>query len=703
MNRSFFETDEFTAKAYDLKLLKRLIRYVRPHKKILFLAVFCMILSTSVHLLVPYMAKIGIDHYLASLYHVCRNPSLIEERGAERSEGSGDGEALRPAFDGKRFIKAGPQHFLVKKSVLNELSLEDRTLLLSEGALSKETYYIFPETAAIEDVGRMLGPWRLVPENSLSEVPPSVLIEIRGADLEGIMILAGLMALFIIAGMVAGYGHLFSIQIAGQYSMRDLRTHLFQHIQSMNLGFIDRIPIGRLVTRVANDIEALNEFFAAVVVNMVRDVLLVCGALVIILLLDVKLGLIVVAVVPVVAVVSAFFRNKVRGVYREVRRLLAKLNADLSEDLNGIKVIQVFNRQKARRDRFKKTNESYFAANIRQVIIFGIFRPLIDVMASVGVALVLFYGGKGVVSGALSLGALVAFVQYVRQMFKPIANMSERYNIMQRAMASLDRIFKVLDREPAVKDPADAVPLNNVAGRIEAEHVFFSYVPEKTVLKDISFSIEPGKSVAIVGPTGAGKTSIINLICRFYDPDKGCVMLDGVDIRKLPLDVLSENISIVLQDAFIFSRSVAENISLGRSMERRGVERVAELVQARDFIEQLPGGFDSVMAERGALLSMGQKQLLCFARALAHDPRILILDEATSSVDPETETKIQQAIKTLMRGRTSIVIAHRLSTIKEADEILVIDGGRILERGSHDALLAKRGIYYNLYLLQYAN
>jgi ATP-binding cassette subfamily B multidrug efflux pump len=686
---SWGDGDVIDGKAYDSTLVRRLLSFVRPHVRLVLLAMFFMAVTTGVDLMVPYVSKIGIDRYLARLYQLCEAPA----------PGCDSLMALVPR-EGD-FIRVTPTEVLVRKAALEKLDPAVRQSLMGGGRLQPDTYYLFPADAREGGTGRILGDYWLVPEESLSAVPPATLVRIRGTDLQGITRLALLAGLIILLGLAAGYGHVLSLQIAGQRSMYDLRTSLFNHIEGLSLGFFDRNPVGRLVTRVTNDIEALNEMFSAVLVNLVKDILLLGGTMAILFTLNARLALVSLAVMPFFVLVSVVFRRKVRAAFREVRRLLAMLNAGLAEDLSGVKVVQIFRREGARKSRYSTTNTEYFSANMKQLVIFGVFRPLIEVIATIGVALVVTYGGFSVMAGALTLGSLVAFISYVRQMFNPVADMSEKYNIMQSAMAAAERVFGILDTKPEVMENPDPAEVGSIRGKVEFDGVFFSYAAEKQILKGISFSVEPGRSVAIVGPTGAGKTTIINLLCRFYDPDTGSIRLDGVDIRNLPSPALRNNVAIVLQDAFIFSRPVEENIRLGAPMDRSRVVEAAEMVQAREFIDRLPGGFDEMMAERGATLSTGQKQLICFARALAHDPRVLVLDEATSNVDPATEQLIQQAIATLMKGRTSIIIAHRLSTIQKADEILVIDDGRIVERGDHQQLLAKRGFYYNLYLLQY--
>ncbi len=689
MHGNPFVEDTVMGKVYDGRLVKRLLKYVRPHRRLVFLAMFFMLLATSVELLIPYITKIGIDRYLARLYQVYTSEPAVCSY------------LITSDPDGNDFIPVDSTTLLLRKAALDGMDPARVEEISTTGQLNPETYYLFPAEDFNGEMGTVLGDNWLVPEKDLSKVPLDVLVRVRGKDLAGIARLALILGGLILVSLITGYGHVMTLVVAGQRAMYDVRVGLFAHIQKLSLSFYSENPVGRLVTRVTNDIEALNEMFAAVLVNAVKDVLLVVGTASILFLMDVKLALVSMAVMPVFITISVIFRTKARGAYRLVRKFLAKLNANMAEDLNGVKVVQIFRREKMRRAEYEDTNTDYYRANMRQLVIFGIFRPLIEIIASCGVALVLIYGGAGVLTGALTLGALVAFISYVRQMFRPLADLSDKYNIMQGAMASAERIFKIMDTEPGITDPDKPVPNPSVTGLVEFRDVSFSYIEDQMVLRNLSFTVEPGKSVALVGPTGAGKTSIINLLCRFYDPDSGSILIDGKDLRDYQVSDLRDNISIVLQDAFIFSRSVEDNIRLGRDMPGDQVMKASEMVQASSFIDRLPDGYETMMAERGATLSTGQKQLICFARALAHDPRILVLDEATSSIDPATEQLIQSAIETLMKGRTSIIVAHRLSTIQKADEILVIDGGRILERGNHQELLARRGIYYNLYLLQY--
>ncbi len=686
-----FADDTIEGKGYDSKLIKRLLHYVGPHRKLIFLALFFMLISSSVELLLPYITKQGIDKYLARLYQVYTDTPAACDSLLLLEPAEGD------------FIFLAADSLLIRKASMDGMDPAATHLLVAGGHLLPETYYQFPAEEYDGQTGYTQGDVWLVPERDLGKIPPDKLMRIRGKDIKGITRLALIFMGLLVISIFAGYGHVMSLVVAGQRSMFDVRTELFNHIQTLSLNFFSKNPVGRLVTRVSNDVEALNEMFSAVLVNLVKDFILVFGTIVILLFMDWKLALISLAVLPIFTVASLLFRRKTRAIYRKVRKYLAELNSSIAEDISGVKVIQIFRQEKTRKDKYLEINENYYKVSMKQLYLFGVFRPLIEVIAQLGTAIVLIYGGLSAISGALTIGALVAFISYVRQMFRPIADMSEKYNIMQSAMASSERIFKIIDTEPEIEQAEDALAFQKLNGEVEFDNVSFAYSKDTPVLKEINFAIKPGKSIALVGPTGAGKTSIISLLTRFWDVDTGRILLDGIDIRKHAVETLRKNTAIVLQDAFIFSRSVADNIRLSSDLTIEEIRKAADMVQATEFIDKLPNGFDTIMAERGATLSTGQKQLICFARALAHDPGILVLDEATSNVDPATEQLIQRAIDTLMRGRTSIIVAHRLSTIQKCDEIMVIDAGRIMERGTHQELLTKRGIYYNLYLLQWGN
>ncbi|MCZ6703587.1 MAG: ABC transporter ATP-binding protein [Ignavibacteria bacterium] len=491
-------------------------------------------------------------------------------------------------------------------------------------------------------------------------------------------------------------------QYLGQRTLYDLRTQIFNHTQKLALKFFDRTPIGRIVTRATNDVEALGELFSSGIVMVFSDIFIIIWILVFMFFMDFQLSLVTLSVLPVLIYGTFLFRRKVRDRYRDVRLHLARLNSYMQEHITGMSAVQIFHREKEGFKKFSGINDDYRVANIKSIFYYAIFFPSVELVSAVAIGLIIWYGGGEVIRGASTIGVLFAFIQFTEMFFRPIRDLSEKYNILQTAMASSERIFKLLDNETFVKNPERPVKLEKVKGQIDFKNVWFAYNEDDFVLKDISFSIKPGETVAIVGHTGAGKTSIINILTRFYEINKGKIYIDGIDIESVDKKELREHISIVLQDVFLFSGTIESNINLdGEKISREKVIEAAKIVGADEFIMALPNNYDQEVKERGATLSVGQKQLISFARALAFDPKILILDEATSSVDTEAEQLIQRAIEKLLVGRTAIVIAHRLSTIQNADKIIVLHKGEIREIGNHQELLAKHGIYYKLYELQY--
>jgi ATP-binding cassette subfamily B protein len=510
------------------------------------------------------------------------------------------------------------------------------------------------------------------------------------------------------------------MQWTGQKVMFDLRSQIFRHLQYMQVQFFDRNPVGRLVTRATTDVDALNEMFTSGVVAIFEDVFVLCFILVIMLSIDWRLALITFLVLPVIIYATGIFRRSVRESYRGTRTAIARINAYLQEHVSGMVVLQLFNRERKAYKRFDEINTQNMLAWKDAIMAYAVYYPVVETLSSVAIACVVFYGGRQVLATSVAtIGVLTAFISYAQRFFRPIQDLSDKYNILQAAMAAGERIFKLLDTEPEIVSPAQPQKAEG-PGRIEFDHVWFAYreLPkdEKSdgrrsasngpeldwILKDVSFTVEPGENIAIVGHTGAGKTTIISLLMRFYDVQKGAIRLDGVDIREMDLLDLRRRISVVLQDPFLFTGTIAQNIRLGSSwITDEMVENAAEEVNVADFIRTLPDGFQEPVQERGSTLSTGQKQLISFARALAHNPKILILDEATSSVDTETEMRVREALTKLVEGRTSLVIAHRLSTIQRADKIIVMHKGKVREMGTHQQLLAQRGIYYKLYQLQY--
>jgi len=508
----------------------------------------------------------------------------------------------------------------------------------------------------------------------------------------------------------------------GQKVMLDIRAEVFSRLQKLELAFFDRNPVGRLMTRVTSDVEVLNEMFTSGVVTIFGDVFTIGAIVTAMLLLDWRLALVSFAVLPLVIIAASIFRRKVRSAYRDIRTRLARINAFLQERITGIGVVKLFGQERPTASRFAEINESHLQAHLRSITYYALFFPVIEVLTAVAVALILWYGGLRALEGTMSIGVIAAFLQYVRRFFRPIQDLSEKYNILQNAMASSERVFRLLDRVPAIEEPENPVDPGEIEGRIEFRNVWFHY-PEpqdrrdedeppgerdaeaEWVLRDISFVVEPGERMAIVGATGAGKSTIVNLLLRFYDPQRGEILLDGIDIRQLSLETLRSSMGLVLQDVYLFSASAAENISLGRDgIDERAIRDSADRVGADRYVRRLPGGYGQALGERGSSLSVGERQLLSFARALAGAPRILLLDEATSSVDSEIEAQIDVALEALMRGRTSIVIAHRLSTVQSADRILVLHHGEIRETGTHEQLLeVEDGLYARLYRLQFAS
>ncbi|MCZ6484081.1 MAG: ABC transporter ATP-binding protein [Acidobacteria bacterium] len=488
----------------------------------------------------------------------------------------------------------------------------------------------------------------------------------------------------------------------GQKIMYDLRMEIFAHIQKLHMAFFDRNPVGRLITRMTTDVDVLNELFTAGVVSIFGDIFTLSGIVLVMLWLDWRLALVCFSVVPLLFIATLVFKIKVRNSYRWVRRSVARINAFLQENITGMSVVQIFVQEKRKFQQFEERNSEYLLANLQSIFYYAVFYPLVNVIGVVAIALILWYGGNQVLGEILTLGALVAFIQYSERFYKPISDLSEKFGILQSAMASSERIFKLLDTEPEIVPPSQPRRPAEITGRIEFANVSFAYKDDTPVLKEIDLRVAPGEKVAIVGATGAGKSTLINLLCRFYDVQEGEIRIDGVPIQDLDLGLLRQSIAVVLQDTFLFRGSIEENIRLwGRPLGRKDVERAARQVHAHPFIQDLPGGYSTPVAERGAGLSVGQKQLLAFARALAHHPKLLVLDEATSSVDTETELLIQEALGQLMKDRTCLIIAHRLSTIQNCDRIIVLHKGEIQEQGSHFDLLKKRGIYYKLYQLQY--
>ncbi len=533
---------------------------------------------------------------------------------------------------------------------------------------------------------------------------PNILANFLSPDpMVGIVQIA--VALFlpaVVASFLLEFGQSFMMQVVGQKVMYDLRKQLFHHLQRLEMAFFDRNPVGRLVTRVTTDVDVLNDLFASGVVAIFGDFFTLLSIMIVMLNINWKLALLTFAVLPMIGAVTGAFRRAVRDSYRRIRTAIARINAYLQEHLTGMAVMQLFNREDRSFAEFEVANRAHMEAYKDSILAYGLFFPAVELLGVVAVAIIIYTGGGMALRGAVTVGTAIAFIQYSQRFFRPIQDLSDKYNLLQAAMASSERIFKLLDTPVTIVDPPHPQPLTHPQGQVIFNHVGFAYKDDHKVLDNISFTLEPGETVAVVGHTGAGKTTLTNLLLRFYEVQEGSITFDGIDIRELRLEDLRKNFGIVLQDPFLFSGTIASNIRLGtESITDEQVRSAAQQVNLQEFIDGLPAGFDEPVKERGATLSVGQKQLLSFARALAHNPRILVLDEATSSVDPETEHLLREGMKRLIENRTSLVIAHRLSTIQNASKIVVMHKGRVREVGTHQDLLDQRGIYFKLYQLQY--
>jgi ATP-binding cassette, subfamily B, multidrug efflux pump len=514
--------------------------------------------------------------------------------------------------------------------------------------------------------------------------------------------LAGLFLAALLLDFLVEYGQTLLTTYIGQRVMYDLRMQIFGHLQRLSIGFFDRNPVGRLMTRVTSDVETLNELFSSGVVTVFGDVFTLLAIMTMMLVVDWRLALVTFSVIPLVWLTATVFRRRVREAFRDIRTRLARLNAYLQERLSGMRVVQLFGREAESAARFAELNREHLEAHLRSITIYAVFFPVVEVLTAVAMALLLYYGGLRTLDGTLTVGVLAAFIQLTRRFFQPLQDLSEKFNLLQSAMASSERVFALLDQPVTVMEPPNPALLPHPArGEVKFENVWFRYSPDGPwVLRDVSFVASPGKTIALVGHTGAGKTTVVNLLLRFYDPDRGRILIDGIDIRQLSTSDLRSLIGFVQQDLFLFAGDILHNLTLDAPIPPEAARRAAHRVGADRFIERLPAGYAHRLGERGRSLSVGERQLLSFARALALDPRILVLDEATSSVDAEAEAQIQRAIAELMAGRTSLVVAHRLSTILDADEILVLQHGEIRERGNHRELLAQEGLYQRLYQLQ---
>ena len=656
--------------------MKRLLSYLKPHKWVMTLATVLVLFIIAVELYRPIIIGNAIDQYINGYYH-----PYVEADVSASDAVNWNGLVLsRDQAVSKADSASFYQIFLWKDHYYMAENLTRAECTALQNA----------DTSVLKNYVR----------EGAQKLTSNDLKVLRQNDFKGILKAGILFLLLLFSGFFLNLADTWLLQKMGQQIVYKLREETFTHIHSLSLSFFNTTPVGKLVTRVSNDTEAVNELFSTILVKLFKNVVKIIGYAVVMLSINVKMAGISFLLLPLVAILTFIFRHLSRKAYQITRNKITELNTFLSEHISGMKLIQIFAREKEKYSEFEGKSMELYRANFREIMTFAIFRPSIYLVSVIAMILVIRTGSLSVLNGSLSLGTLFGFITYISSFFEPIQELSEQLGTLQSSIASAEKIFSVLDVKPEIVSPADPAPVN-ILGEIEFRHVWFAYEEENYILKDVSFVIHPGEKAAFVGATGAGKSTILNLIGRYFDIQKGQILIDGIDIHEIDLDVLRGAIGQVQQDVFIFTGDIKSNISLNNeAISPDDVRRAAEIVNADPFIQKLSHGYDEPVTERGSTLSAGQRQLLSFARTLAYDPKILVLDEATANIDTETETLITQALARLMDGRTTIMVAHRLSTIQHADKIIVMHHGEIKESGTHQELLAKDGLYKKLYELQ---
>lgn len=703
----FYHEDNTPDSFFNKEVIKLLFKYILRYRSNLYLAFFFVSIITTTTLTVPFLSRITIDKYIIKSGYLIIN----HENQAQKSD---EFNKLL-----QKSIALNDDTLFTFKNHLSSLSPEQISELTTNGTLSASTFTLIESPAMDSKLHARISEAKqksilfsfpnqryLLKDNNSSFFTVSEIALLRIHDIHhtGIMVLI-ILGLFLLQ-FAASYFQIITLMKLSQYAMRDLRIDLFSHITSLELSFFDKNPIGKLVNRITNDIESLNELFSTVLVTLVQDVLILFGITTIMFFTDIRLALIVSISFPALITVMLLFRIKARQAYRVIRTRIADLNSFLNENISNIRIIQIFVQELRQFNKFRFINNQVYNANLRQIIIYAIFRPLIDFFKWFSIGLVIYFGTMYFLQGTISYGLLVMFLAYINSFFEPIGDLAEKFDILQSATAAGEKILTVLNapcRKEPVLNQKSAIPLPDkpFRGEIVFDDVWFCYTPEEWVLKGVSFSVPARSTLAIVGETGSGKSTIINLISGLYPIQKGKILIDGIDITELPPGELRSNIATVMQDVFLFSRTVKDNIILGKSWNETRFQQVTTLTHANKLLQRLPSGADQKVMERGVTFSAGERQLLAFSRALYFNPSILILDEATSNIDTETETLIQDAISQLIKDRTSIVIAHRLSTIRSAEKILVLNKGQIAEIGDHDTLMGRRGLYYEFFRLQF--
>jgi len=640
---------------YDLNLLKRLFMFGKPYRLLFFWTVLLVVSITLLDLSLPYITKIAIDRYIV--------PRAVPHENI-----------LKPDEN-----KAG-----CYRASLNDPAV--RNLLSKRDIEFKEE-----------------GAFALIPLDEIRKMDKGDIYILRKNDLKGVGIAAAVLLLLVIAGFCLNFFEVMLMEYAGQMIMHDLRMRLFNHIQALPVPFFAKNTTGRLVTRVTSDIQNMHEFFTSVIAFVFKDIFLLAGIMIVLIGINWKLALASFTVIPFVILASFRFSGQARDAFRTLRIKIAEINSSIAETIGGIKVIQLSRKENENYNRFERLNHENYLAGMKQIRVLAVFMPLIELLGSVAVALVIFYGGISVIDEKVTLGALVAFISYMKMFFRPIRDIADKYNILQNAMSSAERIFIILDTKDTNNGESESSVLStdrlkfDKIKSVEFRDVSFGYVPGEEVLSNISFDMKAGEKIAIVGPTGTGKTTILNLLTRFYEPSSGRILINGTGIKKIPPSFLRSKMAIVMQDSFLFSGTVRENIARGKSgITDKDMDHIMDVSNCRKIIERLPRGLDTVLSEGGKSISSGERQLISIARAFARDPEIIMLDEATSYVDSETERQVETALNNLMEGRTSIIIAHRLTTAQRADRVIVLNKGRLIESGTHQELMKIKGFYYRL-------
>lgn len=668
-----YNEDESLAKSYDSRLMRRLLHYAKPFKSYLLAVILLMLVGTGLDLLRPILIKNAIDNNIngyKKVYTMLQTPVegsiKLGNSYVVKGEKTG-GKVVSMLYDNKKY-------YIVDGEINEQIPYSLNVDRLTQNDI---TYTVYP----------------LSTEN---------LKILRKEDAAGVIKTVVYTLLICITVFGVGYLSIFLLQAAGQKIIYNIRKDLFRHVEGLSLSFFDKNPVGRLVTRVTNDVEALNEMYTGVLVYIFKDIFIIIGILIAMLSLNVKLALVILASVPFILSGAIIFKKYDRDAYRDVRAKLAKINSSLSENISGVKTVQIYHKEDKMFKQFDGINKSYYQATMKQLTIFALFRPSVDLLSTLTLAGILWFGGVKVLNQEIQVGVLFAFISYLMQFFQPIFDLTEKYDILQSSMASAERIFMLMDNKDMISNIDEPEKMERLKGEIEFKNVWFAYNEEQWVLRDVSFKIRQGEKIAFVGATGAGKTSIISLISRLYDIQKGEILIDGINIKHMDQHELRRNLATVLQDVFLFTGDIKSNIRLNdETITDEDIVKACRYVNADRFIEKLPKKYEDAVNERGTTFSQGERQLIAFARAIAFNPPILVLDEATSNIDTETESLIQDALNKITRDRTTIIVAHRLSTIKNADKIIVLHKGKVREVGNHEELLAKEGLYYNLYKLQY--